>query len=78
MSKRAIQGLAWGRGPQHLIDAELRDQADYAVRGERLRARADRILAATLDGTTADPLGDGFQSARLVGIPQANRIRTVD
>jgi len=69
------QGLSWSKQPQSLIDRELRDQADPVERGRRLRAYHERCLAATLDGTSAEPLGDGFQSARLVGIPLPNSPR---
>lgn len=72
------QGLSWSPCGQGLIDYELSQQANMRERGRRLTAWRDRVLAATLDGETADPLGDGYQSARLVGIPVANRTRIVD
>lgn len=77
MKKRTLhQGLAWSKGQQSLIDRELRDQADPKERGRRLTAYKARCLASTLDGETVTPLGDGFQSARLVGIPVANGPRS--
>ena len=72
------QGLSWSPCGQSMIDYELRQQANMKERGRRLTAYKERCLAATLDGETADPLGDGFQSARLVGIPPANETRIVD
>ena len=78
MKKRQITGLSWSPWPQGIIDRELREQADPKERGRRLTAWKERCLAATLDGTTAEPIGDGFQSARLVGIPVANETRIVD
>ena len=69
MKKRQITGLSWSPWPQGIIDRELREQADPKERGRRLTAYKERCLAATLDGENAEPLGDGFQSARLVGIP---------
>ncbi len=78
MKKRQITGLSWSPWPQGIIDRELRAQNDPHERGRRLTAWKERCLAATLDGTTAEPIGDGFQSARLVGIPPANETRIVD
>ena len=79
MSKqKRSMGLSWSGLPQPLIERELAEQADMRERGRRLTAWKERCLAATLDGTTAEPIGDGFQSARLVGIPPANETRIVD
>ena len=69
MSKqKRSMGPSWSGLPQPLIERELAEQADMRVRGRRLTAYKERCLAATLDGENAEPLGDGFQSARLVGI----------
>lgn len=57
-------GNPLGRGPRHVVEAELRDQSNPVVRGQRLRALRDRREAITLDGTTAEPLGDTFTIAR--------------
>ena len=78
MKKRQMTGLSWSPWPQGIIDRELREQADPKERGRRLTAWKERCLAATLSGENAEPLGDGFQSARLVGIPVANENRNVD
>ena len=64
------QGLSWAPLPQGVIERELRAQASMQERGRRLRAYHERCLAATLDGTSAEPLGDGFVSARVIGIPE--------
>lgn len=50
--------------------AELRDQNDPRERGRRLRELRARQEANTLDGTTAEPMGDGFSVARVVSIPE--------
>lgn len=60
------QGLSWSKGPQSMIDRELRDQASPEERGRRLRAWAERVRANTLDGATALPDTDNFKSARLI------------
>lgn len=50
--------------------AELEAQQDPVERGKRLRAMRDRQEAITLDGTSAEPLGEGFTVARLVQVPE--------
>jgi hypothetical protein len=61
-------GLSWTGGSQRTIDLECRAQNDPKERARRLLAYKERCLAATIDGTTAMPLGEGFTSARLVDV----------
>ena len=43
---------------------EGRDSRDMAIRGQRLRAWRARVQALTVDGATAEPLGEGFTQTK--------------
>jgi hypothetical protein len=60
--------LGWSMSPQRWVDRELRDQDSMAERGRRLTAYRARCEAVVLDGDTCEPLGEGFVSARVVGV----------
>jgi hypothetical protein len=51
-----------------MIDAECKAQNDPQERARSLHAYKERCLAATVDGATCEPLGEGFVSARLVDV----------